>query len=73
MAFYGQPRTKVMTRLLQPVVQGDTEAYVEAGLDLVPGDEVYFAPTALLHSAFDYLIVLSYNDASGLLTLTTEF
>ena len=54
-------------------MQGDTEATVEPGLDLVPGDEVYFAPTALIHSAFDYLTVLSYDDATGVLTLTSEF
>jgi hypothetical protein len=32
---FGKPRTKKMTRLTQEANKGDTEIYVETGLDLV--------------------------------------
>jgi hypothetical protein len=70
---YGQPRTQVLTRLHQEVLEGDTEAYIDPNLDLVPGDLLYFAPTSILHTAVDYMTVLEYNDASGLVKTVEEF
>ena len=69
MAFYGKPRTQVLTRLRQEAFEGDSEIYVEAGLDLVEGDELFLAPTSFLHTAIDYATVVSYNSDSGLVTI----
>lgn len=72
-AFYGQPRTKTITRLIDSVYDGQTEAVVEPGLDIIEGDLLYFAPTALIHDAADYLTVASYDELTGELVLTEEF
>ena len=44
--FYGKPRSR-WSRLRAAVNKNDAEATVEAGLDWIAGDQLYFAPTAL--------------------------
>lgn len=46
LSIYGKPRTKTLTRLQAPAKKGDSEAWVETGLDLVPGDRLAFAATS---------------------------
>lgn len=48
---FGTPRTTKMTRLRQEANKNDQEIWVEPGLDLVAGDWIALAPTALKFDA----------------------
>jgi len=69
LSIYGKPRTKTLTRLQAPAKKGDSEAWVETGLDLVPGDRLAFAATSFDALASDQAIVASYDNNTGLITL----
>ena len=59
-----------MSRLKQPVYYEDLTAMVDTGLDWDTGDELYFAPTASIAEASDYLTIDSYNPIDGKLTFS---
>jgi len=68
--FYGIQRTQ-NARLRLPVQVGQiNDIMVDAGLDWVAGDELYFAPTTIQMHHSDYRIIESYSSSTGLLTLT---
>jgi hypothetical protein len=58
-----------MTRLHAPAKKGDSEVWVETGLDLVAGDRLAFAATSFDALASDQAIVASYDNNTGLVTL----
>lgn len=58
-----------MARLHQEANMGDTEIYVDKGLDLVDGDMIGLAPTALKFDASENQVVKTYNNETGLATL----
>jgi hypothetical protein len=58
-----------MTRLHQEANKEDTEIWVEPGLDLVPGDWIALAPTALKFDASESQVVAAYDAETGKITL----
>ena len=61
-----------MTRLLQVANKGDTQIYVEPGLDLAAEDRLGLLPTSYDADAVDDAVVSSYNETSGLVTLNSS-
>jgi lipopolysaccharide export system protein LptA len=61
-----------MTRLLAPAKKGVTEIEVEKGLDLVPGDRIALSATSFAATASDQAHVVSYDNATGKVTLDSK-
>jgi hypothetical protein len=66
--FYGQQRAS-KSRLMATVEQDAKLAQVEAGLDWKAGDKIAFLPTTTQWQHTDYNQIVSYDIASGNLTL----
>ena len=66
---FGQSRTKNLLRLHQEANMGDTEIYVETGLDLVDGDMIALVATALKFDASENQVVKAYDSETGKITL----
>ena len=66
---YGVERSRD-SRLLLPVNKGDTQLYLEPGLDWVAGDQIYLAPTAMQQDHSDYATLESYDKGSGIAIVT---
>jgi hypothetical protein len=66
---FGKPRTKKMTRLHMEANKGDTEIYVESGLDLVDGDRIVLTATGFKFDVGEDFIISNYDSATGLVTL----
>jgi len=66
---YGKPRTTKMTRLHQEANKGDTEIFVETGLDLVEGDRIALAATSYKQEAGEDFTISSYDTTTGKIVL----
>jgi hypothetical protein len=62
---FGKSRTKNMARLHQEANKGDKSIFIDVGLDLVEGDEIALAPTALKFDASESHHVVSYDAETG--------
>ena len=62
---FGKSRTKNLARLHQEANKGDKTIFVDVGLDLVEGDEIALAPTALKFDASESHKVISYDAETG--------
>ena len=62
---FGKSRTKNLARLHQEANKGDKTIFVDVGLDLVEGDEIVLAPTALKFDASESHKVISYDAETG--------
>lgn len=71
-SMHGKARDR-FSRLHASVFNSQDMAIVEPGLDWVPGDRVYFAPTnhQWLHS--EYKTIVTYDSSNGLMTVDTPF
>lgn len=69
---HGIQRTSA-ARLQASVFNGDTTATVEAGLDWVAGEKIYFAPTNHQFTHSEYKTIVSYDSSNGALTIDTPF
>jgi len=67
---YGKPRSQKMTRLFAEAKKGDKQITVETGLDLVPGDRIALAATTYAFMASDDMFVSTYDNLTGIATLT---
>jgi len=69
---YGKPRAKdsQMSRLVASTAKGDTTITVAPGLDWVAGDKLGLLPTSFNQLASDEGEIVSYDAATGLVTLT---
>ena len=70
--FHGKKRDR-MSRLRQPVYKDWTETLVDANMDWVAGDKVYFAPTNMQSYHHEYMEIEEYIASTGKLTLTNGF
>jgi len=70
-SMWGKPRKFQYTRLKAPVFKGDKEFFIEAGLEIVKGDELALAPTSYAYEASDQVLVESYDNATGKVTTLT--
>lgn len=68
---YGQTRKGKMRRLTQEALKGDTEIYIETGLDIRPGDSIGIGATSFVPWASDDGIVQQYDNETGKITLQT--
>lgn len=59
---YGLPRQGKMTRLKQEAKRGDTDIFVEPGLDLKEGDRIVLTATSYVFDASDDVFVTAYNN-----------
>jgi len=66
---YGKPRGFKMTRLLNSANKGDGSLQVEAGLDIVQGDQLGLASSSYAPNAGDIVTVRSYNADTGKIVL----
>lgn len=62
---FGKPRKQKMTRLSQEANKNDKTIWVEPDLDLVPGDWIALAPTALKFDASESHVVKTYDSKTG--------
>ena len=57
-----------MTRLLVTAKAGENQMTLESGLDLTSGDRLALAPTGIVDTQSDYVIVDTYDSISGITT-----
>ena len=65
MRLYGKPRGWSMTRLLRAAEKGQSEFYLESGLDIVQGDRLALLATSYDPHTNDDVVVTSYDNSSG--------
>jgi hypothetical protein len=68
---YGKARGWSMTRLSSPAEKGSNSFYVEAGLDIVPGDRLALLPTSYDPHTHDDVFVTSYDSSTGKVIVNT--
>ena len=71
-SLHGKTRSR-HSRMQVSVIAGDTSATVAPGLDWVTGDELYFAPTNHQWTHSEYRTIATYDDTTGIVTLTAPF
>jgi hypothetical protein len=72
MSIYGTPRKQMITRLHAEAKKGDNKITVEPNLDLVPGDRLGLTATSFKSLASDDVFVTSYDNVTGVVTLTSS-
>lgn len=72
LSFHGAPRDR-FSRLRRSVYKDDSQVLVEAGLDWVAGDELFFATTNHQWTHGEYRTVAAYDDVNGILTVSPAF
>lgn len=72
MEMFGMSRSRD-ARLQISVYNGSDIAYVEAGLDWMAGEEIYFAPTNHQYEHSEYRTIVAYESSTGKLVVDTPF
>jgi hypothetical protein len=71
-SLHGKTRSR-HSRLRASVYKDQSTAFVEPGLDWMPDDEIYFAPTNHQWTHSEYKKIVSYESGSGMITLDSPF
>ena len=66
---YGKSRKFKFSRLTSSVNKGDKEFVIAPGLEIVKGDLLAIAPTGYFFEASDEVIVDSYDNTTGKVTI----
>ena len=65
MRIYAEPRKWKMSRLYRPAERGQSEIWIDPGLEIYEGDRIALLPTSYEPHNSDDVFVRSYDNSSG--------